>query len=125
MILRPLLDISCKSLSQNLLLCIILIEPQEEWLWFDLILYEPVNKFSVMSVWVFLGLTSIKLKLMCLAQGHNTVKRVRLNPSPHSQDTHSTTEALHTHKNGQHCHADNSKYMSQYIRCWYLWHRLI
>ena len=33
----------------------------------DWILYIPVNNFSVMSEWVFLGLTSTKQRLMCLA----------------------------------------------------------
>ena len=36
---------------------------------FDLILYFPVNNLSVMSGQVFLGRTSTKLGLMCLAQG--------------------------------------------------------
>ena len=49
--------------------------------WFiDLILYVAVNKFSVMSRQVFLGWTSTKQGLMCLAQGHNTVPPVRLEP---------------------------------------------
>ena len=47
---------------------------------FDLILYDPVNNFSVMLGWVFLGWTSTKQGLMCLAQGHNTLTPVRLNP---------------------------------------------
>ena len=38
---------------------------------FGLILYVPVNSFSVMSGWVFLGLTSTKQRIKCLAQGHN------------------------------------------------------
>ena len=50
---------------------------------FDLILYIPVNKCLVMSIWIFLGWTSTKqgLKIMCLAQGHNTVPPVRLEPA--------------------------------------------
>ena len=40
---------------------------------FGLILYVPVNKFSVMSGQVFLGWTSSKQQIKCLAQGHNTV----------------------------------------------------
>ena len=45
---------------------------------FDLILYVTVNNFSVMSGRVFLGCTSTKQGLMCLAQGHNAVTPVRL-----------------------------------------------
>ena len=64
---------------------------------FDLILYVPVNNFSVMSGWVFLGGTSSKRGLMCLAQGHNTVILVRLEPATRrSQVKHSTTEPLHS-----------------------------
>ena len=48
---------------------------------FCLILYVPVNSFSVVSGWVFLGWTSTKLGLMCLAQGHNAVIPVRLQPA--------------------------------------------
>ena len=47
---------------------------------FDLILYAPVNIFSVMSGHVFPGWTSYKQELMCLAQGHNTVTLVNLQP---------------------------------------------
>ena len=58
---------------------------------FDLILYVPVNNFSVMLGRVFLGSTSTKQGLMCLAQGHNTVPPVRLEPAtPQSRDKHST-----------------------------------
>ena len=58
---------------------------------FDLILYIPVNNFSVicMSGQVFLSWTSTKQGLMCLAQGHNTVTLARLEIS-----CHSTTEPL-------------------------------
>ena len=45
----------------------------------DLILYIPINNFSIMLGQVFLGRTSTKQGLMCLAQGHNA-------------DKHSTTE---------------------------------
>ena len=38
---------------------------------FDLVLYVPVNNFSVTSGRVFLGWTSTQLGLMWLAQGHN------------------------------------------------------
>ena len=45
---------------------------------FDIILYIPVNKFYIMSEQFFLGWTSAKQGLMCLAQRHNTVTPVRL-----------------------------------------------
>ena len=49
-----------------------------------LILYVPVqvNNYSVMSglFSVFLGLTSTKQSIKCLAPGHNTVPLVRLKP---------------------------------------------
>ena len=57
---------------------------------FDLILYVPVNNFSVMSGRVFLCRTSTKQGLMCLAQGHNAVTPVM----PRSRVKHSTTEPL-------------------------------
>ena len=47
---------------------------------FDLILYVQVNSFSVISGWVFLGYIGIKQGLMCLAQGHNAMLLVRLEP---------------------------------------------
>ena len=60
---------------------------------FDLILYVPVNNFSDMLGLVFLGLTSTKQGLMCLAQGHNTVTLTKLKPpTPQSQVKHSPTE---------------------------------
>ena len=60
---------------------------------FTLILYVPVNNFSVMSGQVSLGLTSTTQGLMCLAQGHNPVTSVRFEPAtPQSQVKHSTTE---------------------------------
>ena len=53
---------------------------------FDLILYVPVNNFSVMLRQIFLGWTSTKQKLMCLVQGNNTVMLVSLKPTtPRSQ----------------------------------------
>ena len=68
---------------------------------FDLILYIPVNNFSVMLGWVFLGWTSTKQGLMCLPQKHNTVTQVRLEPATsRSQDKHSTTELLGSLKVG-------------------------
>ena len=56
---------------------------------FDLILYVPVNNFSVKSGRVFRG---TKQELMCIAQGHNTVPPVRLKPTtPWSRIKHFTT----------------------------------
>ena len=67
---------------------------------FYLILNIPVNNFSVMSIWVFLGWTSTKQGLICLAQGHNTVTPVRLEPRTlRSRVNHSTTEPLCSQKN--------------------------
>ena len=41
---------------------------------FRLVLFDvPVNKFSVTSEQVFLGRTSTRLGLMCLAPGHNAM----------------------------------------------------
>ena len=39
--------------------------------WLDSL--RPINYLSVTLGWVLLSLTSIKLGLMCLAQGHNTL----------------------------------------------------
>ena len=65
---------------------------------FDLILYAPVNSFSDMSGRVFLGWTRTKQGLICLAEGHNTVMTVRLEPAtPWSPVKHSTSEPLHFH----------------------------
>ena len=62
---------------------------------FDLILYVPVYNLSVTSGRVFLGWTSTKLGLMCLAQGHNAVTPVRLKPAAlRSRVKNSTTEPL-------------------------------
>ena len=48
---------------------------------YDLILYVPVNNLnSVMSEQVFLGLTSTKQRIKCLAQGHNAVPQVKREP---------------------------------------------
>ena len=53
------------------------------------------NNNSVTLDRVFLGLTSTKLGLMCLAQGHNTVTPVRLEPvALQTRVKHSTTEPL-------------------------------
>ena len=48
---------------------------------FGLILYVPLDNFSVMLGRVFLGLTSTKQRIKCLAQGHNRVSPVRLEPA--------------------------------------------
>ena len=62
---------------------------------FDLILYVPVNNPSVMSGRVFLGWTSTKQGSMCLAQGHNAVRPVRLEPTVlWSRVKHSIIEPL-------------------------------
>ena len=48
-----------------------------------------------MSGWIFLGCTSTKQGLMCLAQGHNVVMPERLkSTTPQSQVKHSTTEPV-------------------------------
>ena len=62
------------------------------FVWFD---YVSVNNFSVMWGRVSLGWTSTKQEKMCLAQGHNTVTLVRLEPgAPQSRAKHPTTEPL-------------------------------
>ena len=63
------------------------------FVWFDSL--RPTNKLSVIKGRVFLCWTSTKLGFMCLAQGHNTVTQVRLEPAaPRSRVKHSSTEAL-------------------------------
>ena len=78
---------------KHLLLC-----PKAASRWdalFDLILYVPVNNFSVMAWQVFMAWTSTKQESMCLVQGHKAVKLVRFQPpSSWSGDKHSTTELL-------------------------------
>ena len=65
---------------------------------FGLILYHRVNSFSVMSGQVFLGWTSTKQRIKCLAQWHNAVPLVRLElPTPQSQVKHSTTKPLRSY----------------------------
>ena len=65
------------------------------FVWFDSL--HPINNLSVMLGRVFLAWTSTKLGLMCHAQGHDTVKPVRLQPeAPRSLVKHSTTEPLHS-----------------------------
>ena len=64
--------------------------------WFDLIWFFAFHhNLSVIKGRVFLGRTSTKLGIMCLAQGHNAVTPVRLDPvaSP-SRVKNSTTEPL-------------------------------
>ena len=66
-------------------------QKQYSWHWFPLIKrrifyvwfesLHPINNLSVLKGWVFLGWTSTKLGLMCLAQGHNAVTPVRLEPT--------------------------------------------
>ena len=56
---------------------------------------RPINYLSVIKGRVFLGWTSTKLGLICLAQGHNAVTPVRLEPAnPLSRVKHSTNEPL-------------------------------
>ena len=58
------------------------------FVWFDSL--RPINNLSVIKGRVFLGWTSTKLGLMCLAQGHNAVTPVRLEPAvPQSRVKHS------------------------------------
>ena len=53
--------------------------------------------FSVMPGWVFLGRTSTKQGLMCLAQGHEAVTPVRLEPAtPQFRVNDSNSEPLRT-----------------------------
>ena len=67
------------------------------FVWFDCL--RPINNLSVIKGWVFLGWTSTKLGLMCLAQGYNMVMPVRLEPeAPRSPIKYSTTEPLHSLK---------------------------
>ena len=62
---------------------------------FVLIIYVPVNNFSVTLGPVFLDLTSTKQRIKCCAHGHNTLPLVRLEPAtPQSRVKHSTAEPL-------------------------------
>ena len=59
---------------------------------FVLILYVPVNNFLIMSQRVFLSWTVTKQGIKCLAQGHNAVPPVKLEPAtPRSRVKYSTT----------------------------------
>ena len=51
---------------------------------------RPINNFSVRQGRVFLGGTSTKLGIMCLAQGHNAVTPVRLEPTLYTKRIHVT-----------------------------------
>ena len=83
--------------TQCLLWCSNQLPTISSWFCFDFILYAPVNIFSVMSGWVFLGWTSTKQGLMCLAQEHNTETQMRLEPiTPRSSVMHPSTEPLHS-----------------------------
>ena len=67
---------------------------------FDLTFYIQVSNFSVILGRVFLGWSSTKLRIKCLAQGHKAVLTVRLKPTiPRSWVKHSTTEPLRSHYN--------------------------
>ena len=73
----------------------------EDWsimgaIFFCYFFYVPDNSFSVISGRVFfLGWTSTKHALMCLAQVHNTVTPVRLeSAAPRSRVKHYTNEPL-------------------------------
>ena len=74
--------LSTDSLAEVSVVCLI---------WFD--------NFSVMSGQIFLCWTNIKQGLMWLAQGHNPVTQMRLEPAiGQSRDMHSTTEQLRSQK---------------------------
>ena len=58
-----------------------------------LILYVPGNNFSVMLGQVFLGWTCTNRRIKCLAQGHDAVPPIQLEPTTHrSWFKHPTTE---------------------------------
>ena len=64
------------------------------FVWFDSL--HPINNLSDIKGWVYLGWTSAKLGLMCLAQDHNTETPVSREPAaPRSRVKYSSTEALH------------------------------
>ena len=59
--------------------------------WFSVIM----DNIFLDTLGCFLVCTSAKKRIKCLAQGHNTVPPVRLEPAtPLSQVVHSTTESL-------------------------------
>ena len=61
---------------------LILMSAYVLWFLLVLILYDSVNNISVMSGQVFLGWTSTKQGLMCLAQGHKQWRHGGSNPQP-------------------------------------------
>ena len=66
------------------------------FVWFDTL--HPSQQ-SFHCIVVFLGWTSTKQGLMCLAQGHNAVTPVRHDPTAlWSWVEHSTTEPLRSHR---------------------------
>ena len=68
-----------------------LLPHPKDFVWFDSL--RPINNLSVKQGRVFLGWTSTKLGKMCLAQDHNAVTPVRLEPvAPLPRVKHSTTE---------------------------------
>ena len=82
----------CSSIKEFVFLIIMTLS---EFCSFDLILYVPVNNFSVMLRRIFMCWTSPKHGLMCLAQWHNAVLLVRLKPAtPRSWVKHSTNEPM-------------------------------
>ena len=63
------------------------------FVWFDSL--RPSQYVSIMSEQVFLGSTSTRQWLMCLAEGHNAVPLLRLEPTTlWSQFKHYTTEPI-------------------------------
>ena len=63
---------------------------------------RPINNLSVINGRVFLGWTSTKLGLMCLAQWHNAVTPMRLElAAPWSRVKYSTTEPLRSHRQSE------------------------
>ena len=84
------------------------------FVWFDSkVKYVPVNSFSVMSDRrISLGWTSTKQGLMGLAQGHNAVTPMRLEPAAlGSRVKHSTTEPLRSTHTHTHTHACTHAYI--------------
>ena len=63
----------------------------------DLIPYVPVNTFSAMSEWFFMGWTSSKQVSMCLGQTHNAVMQMGVyQGAPWYPVKHCTTKPLCT-----------------------------
>ena len=65
------------------------------FVWFDSL--RPINNLSSINGRVFLGWTSTKLGLMCLAQGHKAVTLVRLEPAASRLWVKHSTTALLIH----------------------------